>query len=102
METQTTAAISKLVALPVTGRRDVKWSRHWSNRMRLSQKKNCEGCRAASFIRGEKSGCELGFNNHGPYIKPLGIHRMVPQEPCYKPRNYSKLLEAIKLVREQV
>lgn len=69
--------------------------------MKLSQKKNCEGCRALQMKQDFGSGkCELGFNNRGPCIKAFGIYRMQPQEPCYKPKTYGELLEAIKLVRQ--
>lgn len=66
--------------------------------MRLSQKKNCEGCKAVNTLGG-KIRCELGFNNRGPYIKTLGINRILPQEPCYKPRTYDELFRANELIR---
>lgn len=65
--------------------------------MKLSQKRNCENCRAWDNGRGMPR-CELGFNNRGPYIKELGVYRSTPQEPCYKPLTIMQLIEARQLI----
>ncbi len=65
--------------------------------MKLSQKRTCEGCRASTPRY--QTTCELGFNHKGELIKNLGVHRMVPQEPCYKPKTITELYQAYELVR---
>lgn len=64
--------------------------------MKLSQKKNCEACRAAGGVH---ASCELGFDNLGPYDGVLKTYLIRPQEPCYKPRTITELYEAQRLIQ---
>lgn len=61
--------------------------------MRLSQKKNCNGCKAGYYeSRPFCQRCELGYDVKSE--KYTGI----PQEPCYKPLTNQQWLDARGLV----
>jgi len=60
--------------------------------MKLSQKKNCNGCKAG-FYRSQpfQQACDLGYKVESKSFEGI------PQEPCYKPLTNNKYMEARKL-----
>lgn len=64
--------------------------------MKLSQKKNCSGCRA-----GYDGSCDLGFKTErGSDIMAL-VQWFRPAEPCYKPLTNSDWLLAREIRRDE-
>lgn len=60
--------------------------------MRLSQKKNCNMCRASWYESHPfQPKCTLNFKVTGENFEGI------PQEPCYKPMTNQKWSEAMKL-----
>lgn len=61
--------------------------------MRLSQKKNCNGCKGGHY---EKAPfiqvCDLGF------AVTSSNFTGIPKEPCYKPLTYKNYIKAMELL----
>ena len=58
--------------------------------MKLSQKRNCNGCTA------DGKDCELGYNR--TFIPKKGL---VPLQPCLKPLTNKQYLQAMDMPREE-
>ena len=54
--------------------------------MRLSQKKNCNGCTASG------NSCELGYKRKSNYFH-CAVYGYTPLEPCYKPKTINEYIE---------
>ncbi len=64
---------------------------------RLRKARNCEGCRAFDELsKSYQPSCTLGYDNKGPMIAAMGIHRFVPQERCPKPMTFDQLFDSPK------
>jgi len=67
------------------------------NTMKISQKKNCNNCRAVKLTRGDDILCGLGYKLEYTVINVAGFS--IPRvskilEPCPKPKTYSELFYA--------
>ena len=71
------------------------------SKMKISQKKNCERCRAIGQSQGQLANCSLGYNNMGKYIPNMGIYEIKPQEPCPKPMTISSFIIAGKTYKKE-
>ena len=61
--------------------------------MKLSQKRNCNGCKAGRYeTHPFHQRCDLNFK-----VESIN-YEGIPQEPCYKPLTNQKWLDARKLV----
>lgn len=69
--------------------------------MRLSQKKNCNGCKALDLSSGRQN-CEI---NGKPVTTKTCAGRTIecaPSEPCLKPMTNEEWLEARRILRERL
>lgn len=62
--------------------------------MRLSQKKNCNGCKGG-YLNGLKQVCDLRFK-----VKTDNFAG-IPIEPCYKPLTNDDLMNVLDILRGQ-
>lgn len=60
--------------------------------LKLSQKKNCNGCRALTVGR-YSAECSLGCNPKAGNTSHGLVLEFVPDKPCYKPKNNMQLIE---------
>jgi len=67
--------------------------------MKLSQKKNCEGCKAYKGIGLGRVTCELKYKTEKEILNVAGysMERVVRiLEPCPKPKNYKDFFYAME------
>jgi len=68
--------------------------------MNLSQKKNCNSCRALLGTGAHEFECLLGFSLRSEAVGTsyIPFYNLYPNEPCYKPKTYGQYIEARKIL----